>query len=208
MLCILILALLISALQALCKQLCIQFEPKFIVQDASLAEYNAVVSCFPTCMTLMCWFHVLLNVRKSDKRKSIPTALYDSVLKDIRYLHYSLSSEFESRKVSILSSDDICALSLIIFNNNGCKVRSATGRFSIHRLVSPVHPTRSRASTNDSLNSAPSQLPLSSNWFAMSSFHFTASTSVHSYSIGHRASNASSHRKSFRASVSSRLKTR
>ena len=44
----------------------ISFEPDYIMQDACQASYNAAIKIF-NANNLMCYFHVLHNVRKNIK---------------------------------------------------------------------------------------------------------------------------------------------
>ena len=54
----------------LCLSLNIPFVvPLFIVQDGSAAEGNAAMSVFgPTTKILMCWYHLVYNVKKWFKK--------------------------------------------------------------------------------------------------------------------------------------------
>ena len=51
----------------------------------------------------MCWFHIMQAVKKPDIKRLIPTSNYEDVLNDIRYLHFSLELEFDTRKREILN---------------------------------------------------------------------------------------------------------
>jgi hypothetical protein len=64
--------------------------------DASDAEYNAATSVFGSnCTILMCWFHVILKVKKSDRKKLIPSDRWDEVnLLMLTYLRYILGRIF------------------------------------------------------------------------------------------------------------------
>jgi len=52
----------------ICADLDIAFViPNFIIQDASYAEANAAFSVFGSTVTiLMCWFHLMFNVKKHE----------------------------------------------------------------------------------------------------------------------------------------------
>jgi hypothetical protein len=51
-----------SSMIDLCSKLDIILTPKYMVQDADQAMANAVMSSFPECSIIMCYFHVKLNV--------------------------------------------------------------------------------------------------------------------------------------------------
>ena len=59
--------------------------------DACDAEYNAIKSVFPNFTVLVCWFHVMKNVKKAIKRLRIPDELATMIKIDIEYLHVSLN---------------------------------------------------------------------------------------------------------------------
>jgi hypothetical protein len=40
----------------------LKFEPSFIVHDACPAMLNSIESLYPDCASIMCYFHVKLNV--------------------------------------------------------------------------------------------------------------------------------------------------
>lgn len=65
----------------LCGRLGINFiYPEYIMIDACDAEYNALVRVFgPQSIILMCWFPVLLNVKKPDRKKPIPPEHWNQV---------------------------------------------------------------------------------------------------------------------------------
>ena len=92
----------------------VSLNPKFIVQDASRACYNAVAKVYPTVTVLMCWFHLKYNVKKH--KSLIPDSLYDSVIKDINSLHYS-TSEFNSNNTKKRISKRWENLGIIEFKN-------------------------------------------------------------------------------------------
>lgn len=95
----------IRSLIDLCRELNIDFEfPEFLVQDASRAEYNAALRVFGENSTvLMCWYHVMANIRKVETRKLIPVHLYESVQADIRFLHFSLEHEYNANLKTVLA---------------------------------------------------------------------------------------------------------
>lgn len=106
----------ISSLIEFCARIGIEFSrPEFLVIDASDAEFNAAQACFGSdCKVLMCWFHVMKNIKKPDVRKLIPSQHYETVLNDIRYLHMSLSREYPRRKEEILKKWDTFNMPLFV----------------------------------------------------------------------------------------------
>ena len=78
----------------------IDFKPTFIMQDAQDACWAAGKSAFPSCLILVCYFHVVKNVktRIADlrKQKKFTIEQENSVIKAIQHLHFtSHQSEFE-----------------------------------------------------------------------------------------------------------------
>ena len=61
----------------------INFDPKYIVQDACPASRNAALKSFPDTNILMCYFHVLLNCKKN--KLDIPNEQQHLMFK--RYIH-------------------------------------------------------------------------------------------------------------------------
>jgi hypothetical protein len=51
-----------STFQKLVEDQQLKFEPDFIVQDACMAMRNSIESLYPDCVSIMCFFHVKLNV--------------------------------------------------------------------------------------------------------------------------------------------------
>lgn len=88
----------------LCMELNIPFiVPSFIMQDASHAEANAAVSVFgPTVKILMCWYHLVYNVKKHKSLDKVNKEVADMVLVDLTRLHYCLIHEFEPFKKIVL----------------------------------------------------------------------------------------------------------
>ena len=75
------------------------FIPTFIVQDASYSEFNAALAVFGlTTMVIMCWFHLLFNVKKHESLDRVSKDLKDMVLVDFTRLHYCLQYEYEQYK--------------------------------------------------------------------------------------------------------------
>ena len=65
---------------------------QYVIMDACDASYNAVEKVFPRAKILMCWFHVQFNIRKKCEAK-LGDDLWQVLLKDMRGLHYSISTE-------------------------------------------------------------------------------------------------------------------
>ena len=84
----------------ICLELDINFViPTIIIQDASHSEANAAISFFgPNIVILMCWFHMIFNVKKHESLKEVPPILKDMVITDLTRLHYCLEYEYETFK--------------------------------------------------------------------------------------------------------------
>jgi len=63
-----------------------EFDPDYIMMDASDATYNAAKEVFPYATILMCYFHVMKNIRKNCQ-KPLSEEAYQDLLSDIRYIH-------------------------------------------------------------------------------------------------------------------------
>jgi hypothetical protein len=58
--------------------------PAYIIQDASHAEANAAVKVFgPTVKIIMCWFHLLFNVRKHESLNKVTKEVKNMVIQDL-----------------------------------------------------------------------------------------------------------------------------
>ena len=68
----------------MCDKLNIPFTvPTFIVQDALHAEANAAFSIFGSTVTIiMCWFHLIFNVKKHESLTKVSQDLRGMVLTD------------------------------------------------------------------------------------------------------------------------------
>jgi len=68
-----------------CVELNIPFViPSFIIQDASHAEANAALSVFgPSIQIIMCWFHLIFNVKKHESLTKVKQELREMVLTDL-----------------------------------------------------------------------------------------------------------------------------
>ena len=81
----------------------IEFDPAYVMIDASDANYNAIRSVLPEATILMCWFHVMKNV-KQNCSKSLSIDKYETLKADPSKMHYSISEiKF---KESILKFED------------------------------------------------------------------------------------------------------
>lgn len=57
--------------------------PTFIIQDASSAESNAAELVFGhTIKILMCWYHMIYNVKKHESFKKVGKEMRDMLLTD------------------------------------------------------------------------------------------------------------------------------
>ncbi len=67
-----------------------EFDPDFIMMNASDSSYNAAIKCFPNYKVLMCYFDLMKNIRKECERP-LSAAKYEYLLDDIRSIHMSES---------------------------------------------------------------------------------------------------------------------
>jgi hypothetical protein len=81
-----------SSLLELSIDLKIHLSIDYLVHDAWLACSKAALEIFPSLLIIMCWFHVMFNVRKH--KNLIPGQMYDSIVDDIYNLHFT-KDEFE-----------------------------------------------------------------------------------------------------------------
>lgn len=65
----------------------IYLEMEYLVQDAWIGTSNAAVEAFPDVSNIMCWFHVMFNVKKH--KSLVPSDLFESVVSAILDLHYT-----------------------------------------------------------------------------------------------------------------------
>lgn len=88
-----------------CLRLNITFAiPSFIVQDASYAEANAAIEVFGSTVTIvMCWFHLVFNVKKHLSFTKLKQEYRDMILVDLTRLHYCLQYEYEPFKKIVLA---------------------------------------------------------------------------------------------------------
>lgn len=93
-----------SSLKNVCSNLNIQITISYLMQDACKAESSALRNSFGnSTIILMCWFHVMLNVKKNFSAYGVPEQIRESVQSDIVYLHYSTTrTEFDQRVNYIL----------------------------------------------------------------------------------------------------------
>ena len=77
--------------------------PAYIIQDASHAEANAAWEVFGSNVVIvMCWFHLLFNVRKHESLNQVPKSVKDMVIADLTRMHYCLEYEFEPYKAIVM----------------------------------------------------------------------------------------------------------
>ena len=77
--------------------------PTYILQDASYAEANAANEVFgSTVMIVMCWFHLIFNVKKHESFVKLKQELREMILVDLTRLHYCLEYEYEPFKKIVL----------------------------------------------------------------------------------------------------------
>ena len=91
-----------SSLKNVCSNLNIQITISYLMQDA--CKSSALRNSFGnSTIILMCWFHVMLNVKKNFSAYGVPEQIRESVQSDIVYLHYSTTrTEFDQRVNYIL----------------------------------------------------------------------------------------------------------
>ena len=87
-----------SAVKKLSSELELDFNPDFLMMDASDATYNAASKIFPNIMILMCYFHLMQNVLKNCKSMFKTEGEFESFQDAIYDLHISKSeSEYTER---------------------------------------------------------------------------------------------------------------
>ena len=87
-----------SAVKKLSTELELDFNPDFLMMDASDATYNAASKIFPNIMILMCYFHLMQNVLKNCKSMFKTEGEFESFQDAIYDLHISKSeSEYTER---------------------------------------------------------------------------------------------------------------
>jgi hypothetical protein len=86
----------------LAKQLGLEFEPEYIMQDSAPASLNAAKELFD-CPILMCYFHVTHNFRKH--KNLIEDDKWEEFYADIRTLHYSHNEQVYKKILSYLNEN-------------------------------------------------------------------------------------------------------
>ena len=86
-------------LNDLCKNMNIDYNPRFIMQDHCQASYNAAKTVYPDTNLLMCYFHVKLNMRK--RLFHVLGNLYDEFETEVTKLHYSTTEEVYNQRLAI-----------------------------------------------------------------------------------------------------------
>ncbi len=82
-----------SAVKKLSAELELSFNPDFLMMDALNATYNAASKIFPDTTILMCFSHMMQNVKKSCKTmfktereyESFLDAIYDTIIDRIKF---------------------------------------------------------------------------------------------------------------------------
>ncbi|CAF1095723.1 unnamed protein product, partial [Brachionus calyciflorus] len=69
----------------------IEFDPQYFLQDAWLASYNAITKIFDDVKLLMCYFHVILNCRKENRK--LDGAIAQECKKHLKKMHFSINSQ-------------------------------------------------------------------------------------------------------------------
>ena len=77
-----------SGLKEQCEAMDLTYEPEFVMQDACNASYNAVKRVFPEVSVLVCYWHVLDNIRKH--KHYVDEDVYQEILKDMKRMHISI----------------------------------------------------------------------------------------------------------------------
>ncbi len=75
------------------------------IRDASNANYNAVRQVLSKSNILMCWFHVMLNMKK-NYRAPLSKEKYQTLLEDLGRLHYT-TSKAELHKLVLKLEEDL-----------------------------------------------------------------------------------------------------
>ncbi|CAF0962907.1 unnamed protein product [Brachionus calyciflorus] len=89
-----------ETLCSLCNMINIPFKPDYIAQDGCLASLNAINVFQNKALIVMCYFHVLKNVKEFSRK--LTKNNFDMVLSDIKELHYSKNFvEYEVNKHNI-----------------------------------------------------------------------------------------------------------
>jgi len=70
-----------------------KFEPKNIVSDAAKSIAKAIKRTYPSCVLIMCWFHLKYNLRKH--KSLLSSKSYPMVLNQVNSLHYCMCIAFK-----------------------------------------------------------------------------------------------------------------
>ena len=95
-----------NALIQVCRDFRINFVVQYIMMDAANEEANAASACFPNVIILMCWFHLVKNIREPKHGGSKlfkDNGIYDMIMRDINEMHYCTSAE-----MFVVLRDQIC----------------------------------------------------------------------------------------------------
>jgi len=76
----------------------LEYDPKFIMQDASQASYNAAKKLFPNADILMCYYHVTFNIIKYAGQIKFSNAKLEEIKEDITKMHWARNeAEYNAR---------------------------------------------------------------------------------------------------------------
>ena len=84
------------AIIQVCHDFRINFVVQFIMMDAANEEAKAARNSFLNCIIIMCWFHLVKNVRDPKHAGSKlfkDTKIYDMIMADINTMHFCTSQQ-------------------------------------------------------------------------------------------------------------------
>ena len=95
------------AIIQVCHDFRINFVVQFIMMDAANEEAKAARNSFLNCIIIMCWFHLVKNVRDPKHAGSKlfkDTKIYDMIMADINTMHFCTSQQsFNDTTTEILN---------------------------------------------------------------------------------------------------------
>ena len=92
-----------SGLVEIADQLEINFKPKFIIQDACGASYDAAIDVFGVdVVILMCFYHVKANLLKHAHLRDKDR--YDEFEEDVNDLHFSVTEDIYKDNLRLFKS--------------------------------------------------------------------------------------------------------
>ena len=96
----------LSGLVSVCKELDLEFDPQWTMQDAQLSCKQAVEDVCENTIVLMCYYHVMSNIKKYklSNKSLVSDKDFEEIQKDIQQLHLSLNEkEYENGKKSFIT---------------------------------------------------------------------------------------------------------